>query len=210
MTDPKTRRRGAKLEQAILDAAWAELNDVGYAALTIEAVAARAGTSKPVIYRRWPNRAELVLAAWGRQRPMAAAEPINTGALRSDLIYLFGRIARRTQGMMSEAIAGVMGETFRHPEIAALLRDRLRSARMGGWIEAIVERAVERGELAPIELSPRAARIPIDLLRTEAMMCDGPISRQVIEELVDEVYLPLLHGLASDRSAAGSEPRPAT
>ena len=54
-----SRRRGTKLEDALLDAAWEELQEVGYTRLTMEAVAARAGTSKPVLYRRWPNRARL-------------------------------------------------------------------------------------------------------------------------------------------------------
>ena len=75
MTETRTRRRGAELEQAILDAAWAELCEVGYTALTIEAVAKRAGTSKPVIYRRWPSRAHLVIAAWARQQPIETTTP---------------------------------------------------------------------------------------------------------------------------------------
>jgi len=53
------RRRGAALEAAILDAAWAELVAAGYAGLTMEAVAARAQTSRPVISRRWPDRAAI-------------------------------------------------------------------------------------------------------------------------------------------------------
>lgn len=195
MTETKSRRRGEQLEQAILDAAWAELNDVGYAALTIESVAARAGTSKPVIYRRWPGRAELVLAAWARRRP-AGSISIDTGALRSDLIALFSRVARRAGGMMSEVIAGVMGEAFRDPEVAGLLRDRLRSAPLGDWVAAIVERAVERGELPPLRMPPRAMRIPLDLIRIETMTSGEPVSAAEIEELVDDVYLPLLRGLA--------------
>jgi AcrR family transcriptional regulator len=195
LTEPKSRRRGAELEQAILDATWAELRDVGYAALTMEAVAARAGTSKPVIYRRWSSRAELVIAAWGSRRPVTMA-PVDTGALRSDLIALFSRVARRTEGMMSEAIAGVMGEAFRHPEVAALLRDRLRTAPLGGWITTIVERAVERGELRPATVPPRVGRLPLDLIRNEAMTYQSPIEPETIEEIVDTVYLPLLRGLA--------------
>jgi len=58
-----TRRRGAKLEAALLQAAWDELTAVGYAALTMEGVAARARTGRAVLYRRWPSRSELVLAA---------------------------------------------------------------------------------------------------------------------------------------------------
>jgi AcrR family transcriptional regulator len=196
VTEPKTRRRGEELEQAILDAAWDELTDVGYAALTIEAVAARAGTSKPVIYRRWPGRAELVLAAWARQRPtLSAATEMDD--LRSDLIALFSRVARRMNGMMSETIAGVMGEAFRHPEIADALRERLRSAPLGGWVQGIVDRAAERGELNHVEVSPRVARVPLDLVRNEAMMFGGPVAEETLAELVDEVYLPLLRGLGS-------------
>lgn len=210
MTETKSRRRGAKLEQAILDAAWAELNDVGYAALTIEAVAARAGTSKSVIYRRWPGRAELVLAAWARQRPAATA-PDDTGALRSDLLSLFNRIARRAEGMLSEVIAGVMGEAFRHPEVAAALRERLRTAPLGEWVVTIVDRAAERGELPPVEVPPRAARLPLDLIRHETMLCGGPLTPEAVEELVDDVYLPLLRGLApapSSGTHAKKAPRP--
>lgn len=196
MTEPKTRRRGAELEQAILDATWAELNDVGYAALTIEAVAARAGTSKPVIYRRWPGRAELVLAAWARQGP-TLTPAADTGDLRSDLIALFSRIARRMGGMMSETIAGVMGEAFRHPEIADALRDRLRTAPLGPWVQGIVDRAAERGELDHVVVPARAARVPLDLVRNEAMMFGGPVGEKTLTELVDDVYLPLLRGLGA-------------
>jgi AcrR family transcriptional regulator len=196
VSEQKTRRRGAELEQAILDAAWAELNDVGYAALTIEAVAARAGTSKPVLYRRWPSRAELVLAAWARQRPQRPA-PKDTGSLRGDLVYMFGRIAQRAGGMMSEMIAGVMGEVFRHPEVAAILRDRLRRSPLSDWITTIVERAVERGELPPITVPDRAARLPVELVRDRTMFDEESMSGEAIEELVDDVYLPLLYGLAA-------------
>lgn len=196
MTEPKSRRRGAELEQAILEAAWAELNEVGYAALTIEAVAARAATSKPVIYRRWNNRAELVLAAWGRQRPVRQQTP-DTGALRSDLLALFARISHGADTMMNEMIAGVMGETFRHPEVAALLHERLRSAPLFEVVQRIADRAVDRGELPPVRLSPRAGRVPIDLVRSESMLHGTPVPESTLEELVDEIYLPLLRGLAA-------------
>ena len=64
MTDeaPVRRRRGSELEGALLDAAWEELQANGYAGLTYDAVAARAGTSKPALYRRWPTKADLVVA----------------------------------------------------------------------------------------------------------------------------------------------------
>ena len=201
MTDTKSRRRGDELEQAILDAAWAELKDVGYTALTIEAVAARAATSKPVIYRRWSSRAELVLAAWNRQVPVRPHTP-DTGVLRSDLVALFTRLARRVDDMMSEMIAGVMGEAFRHPEVIALLQERLKTAPLSEGVRTIVRRAVERGELSPVELPQRATRIPLDLVRNEAMLFGVPVSEEAIDELVDDVYLPLLRGLALTTSTS--------
>ena len=206
MAERKSRRRGEELEQAILDAAWAELTESGYAALTIEAVAARAGTSKPVIYRRWAGRAELVLAAWQRHRPRTPMAP-DTGELRGDLLALFGRVARRAEGMLSETIAGVMSEAFRHPEVAELLRDRLRSGPLSPQLHKIVARAVARGELAPIEVPPRVARLPIDLIRSEAILCCGPADEAAVTELVDDVYLPLLRGLAT-RSDSSSTAAP--
>ncbi|WAL69255.1 TetR/AcrR family transcriptional regulator [Amycolatopsis cynarae] len=201
MTETRSRRRGAELEQAILDAAWAELRETGYNALTIEAVAARAGTSKSVLYRRWASRAELVLAAWSRQMPVQQGVP-DTGELRGDLIALFGRIARRVDTMMSEMIAGVMGETFRHPEILAVLQEQMKNSPVRKAMDTIVARAAARGELPPLRLTPRIALLPLDLVRQEAFQCRSPVSREIAAELVDEVYLPLLRGLSLDRSGA--------
>lgn len=196
MTETKSRRRGEELENAILDAAWAELSDVGYTALTIEAVAKRAGTSKPVIYRRWQSRAHLVMAAWAKQRPVST-KTVDSGTLRGDLLALFTSIARRTDAMLGEAVAGVMGEAFRHPEVTALLRERLDSSPLTHAMWRIVDRAVERGELPPVHLTPRVIRLPLDLIRSEAITCGAPIADDTILALVEDVYLPLLKGIAN-------------
>jgi AcrR family transcriptional regulator len=195
--ETKSRRRGAELEHAILEAAWAELNEVGYPALTIEAVAKRAGTSKPVIYRRWPNRAALVMSAWALQQPIKATTP-DLGSLRADIRWLFARIATRMGTMMSQAIAGVMAEAFKHPEIQALLRERMDSVPLANVVQTVVERAVERGELPKAVLPQRVLRLPVDLLRAEAIMYGNPIPEETLDALVDEVYLPLLKGLAHE------------
>ncbi|MFI9009870.1 TetR/AcrR family transcriptional regulator [Actinosynnema sp. NPDC053489] len=201
MSGTRSRRRGAQLEQAILDAAWDELREVGYARLTIEAVAARAGTSKSVIYRRWDGRAELVLAAWFRNLPV---EPVvaDTGTLREDLRTLFAHVARRADSMMNEMVAGVMGEAFRHPEVAAVLGERLANpSPLTEAVRTIVDRAVARDELPPVEVPHRVQRLPLDLIRNESMTCGAPVSEEVVASLVDEVYVPLLHGLAGLRAS---------
>lgn len=196
MTETRTRRRGTELEHAILDATWAELSEVGYTALTIEAVAKRAGTSKPVIYRRWPSRAALVIAAWARRQPVETTIP-NLGSLRADLLALFSRVAQRMDTMMSQTIAGVMAEAFKHPEVQSLLRERLDSAPLTTSVWTIVDRAISRGELPPVLLPPRVLRLPLDLLRAEAMLGGSPLPEETLTSMVDDVYLPLLKGLAA-------------
>jgi AcrR family transcriptional regulator len=197
VTDTRTRRRGTELEQAILDAAWAELCEVGYTALTIEAVAKRARTSKPVIYRRWHSRAALVIAAWARQQPINTTIP-DLGSLRADLVWLLTRIATRMDSMMSQTIAGVMAEAFKHPEVQALLRDRLDSAPLTESMRQIIENAIVRGELPRIHLSRRVQRLPLDLIRAEAVLCGSPIPDETIASIVDELFIPLLKGLGHD------------
>jgi AcrR family transcriptional regulator len=82
---PKRRRRGAELEDAILRAAADELREVGYDAMTFDSVATRAETSRAVIYRRWPGKAELVAAAFeNRMRNVEVVAP-DTGSLEGDV-----------------------------------------------------------------------------------------------------------------------------
>src|SRR5262245_16752750 len=83
----RARRRGAALEQAVLRAAIDELLAAGYAGLTMDRVAKRAATNKNAIYRRWPSRAALAVAAY---RQMAGGDlPLpDTGSLRDDALEL--------------------------------------------------------------------------------------------------------------------------
>src|SRR5689334_2117613 len=96
----KTRRRGVELDRALLDAAWDELLEKGYENLTMESVADRADTSRPVIARRWADRPSLVMAAirhWHEHNPLAAPD---TGSLRGDLLaYLEDKSTNRAELM---------------------------------------------------------------------------------------------------------------
>src|ERR1700678_4695128 len=88
----RQRRRGEELEAALLEAAWAELVEAGFARLTMESVAARAKTGVAVLYRRWPHKDDLVLAAirhYGTTRPV---EIPDTGSLRGDMFALIGSV----------------------------------------------------------------------------------------------------------------------
>src|SRR5580692_8480159 len=86
------RRRGAALEQALLDAAWEELTDGGYGRFTMDAVVKRAGTSPPVLYRRWPNREALVRATISHILRRYMLEVPDTGSLREDVLTLMREI----------------------------------------------------------------------------------------------------------------------
>src|ERR1700742_3803616 len=95
-----SRRRGSALEEAILDTAWAELSDRGYAGFTMEAVATRAGTSRPVLSRRWPTRAELAVAAIGhyiKKNPISVPE---LGNVRDELVLLLQKLSERGTSTM--------------------------------------------------------------------------------------------------------------
>jgi AcrR family transcriptional regulator len=187
------RRRGQALEDALLDAAWEELVAVGYARFTIEGVAARAGTSRPVIYRRWPVRADLAIAAvqhYGRRVPVAVPD---TGSVRDDLVSLM-RDASTNRSELAALFSVQMGEYFSETgRTPADLRKELLSDRPQPYgLELILRRGVERGELDPVRLTPRVASLPVDLLRHELLMTLQPVPEETIVEIVDDIFLPLV------------------
>ncbi|WP_027344244.1 TetR/AcrR family transcriptional regulator [Hamadaea tsunoensis] len=190
-----TRRRGAELERAILRAAVEELTENGYAGLTMDRVARRAGTNKNAIYRRWSSRAALGLSAY-RELIKADREPADTGTLRGDVLELL-RGANRQQSanpVLGGVIRGLLAAAAEDPELAAQLRENVLDAGSGLWL-TVLGRAVARGEIRPEALHPRVATVGIVLLRNEYVARGTTaVSDEVIEEIVDEVYLPLVRG----------------
>ncbi|MFT4283798.1 MAG: TetR/AcrR family transcriptional regulator [Protaetiibacter sp.] len=185
-----TRRRGAELENAILDAVWEEISEKGYGGLTFEAVATRARTSRAVIYRRWHTREDLVLAAVRRLGERTPTVSPDTGSLREDMLELLRFSNAHRLGMwvvLSVQLAGFYAETGVTP---AELRTRMLGERPS-LVPAIVARAVERGEARP-GASERAMRSAFDLFRSEAILRLGPVPDEEIVAIVDEVFLPLL------------------
>jgi AcrR family transcriptional regulator len=198
-----SRRRGERLEQAILDVAWDLLNRVGYARLTMEAVAAEAGTSRPVIHRRWPTRAGLALAALEHAAPAEPGAP-DGGTLRADLLALMEQVAARLGTVYGEVVAGIVAETARDPDAVNALRTRLTGAARGQAVATIVQRAVDRGEIPSARLPERVVKLPFDLIRNEVVLYGGPPDQKVIAEIVDSVVLPaILHAVAATTADGG-------
>ena len=188
---PARRRRGQELEAALLDAAWDQLIEHGYAAFTIDAVAERARTSRPVLYRRWPKREDLVLAAVQRQGRRSEVPVPDTGSLRGDVIELLGTWNERRAGfavLLSVLLGGYFAESG---TTLADLRQVLIAGRTS-VMEILVDRAVERGEVDPTVLTPRLISLPFDLFRHELVMRFEPVPRAVILEIVDDIFLPLV------------------
>jgi AcrR family transcriptional regulator len=189
-TPRATRRRGATLEQALLDAAWTELQESGYSKLTMERVAERAGTSRAVIYRRWRNRAELVVAAMRYHQPLYSGPIQDTGTLRADVLLLLRRALARITEIGPGTVLGLLNDML--SDDGAFDQTLNELTRSGGEVMgAILARAAERGE-ARENISPRIAQLPIDLLRYELFLTHQTPSAGTIEQIVDEIFLPLV------------------
>jgi AcrR family transcriptional regulator len=185
------RRRGKALEDAVLDAAWSELVDGGYASFTMEAVAARAHTSRPVLYRRWPNRADLAVTAIRHILHKHPVHAPNKGNLRSDLIALLQQLSKN-RALFAASISLQMNEYFL--ETNTSLADLRTSVLQGdrSQLAVVLARGVDRGEIDQSKLTPRIASLLPDLLRHELLMTLKPIPKAVITEFVDDIFLPLV------------------
>jgi AcrR family transcriptional regulator len=208
-----TRRRGKALERALLDAAWEELTEAGYANMTMEGVAARAGTSKPVLYRRWPTRAQLVIAAVRAHLPEVTPASIrDTGSLRGDLVAALTVASRWHNGPVRQALQGVLSDLYRDPQLSTLLhRDLFGNA--AKVMPVILRRASERGEVDLDRITPRVALLPFDLFRHEVLTSSAPVTAATVTEIIDDVFLPLVRlralPAAADGQAAGLREGPA-
>ncbi|MBK1696592.1 TetR/AcrR family transcriptional regulator [Rhodovibrio salinarum] len=187
----RQRRRGADLERAILDAAWLELTERGYAGLTMENVAARAQTSRPVLARRWNGRVDLAIAAIRQQRQKFPLEVPDQGDLRTELLEYLERLSNRVSGIA--AIFTLFASEYFN-ETSSTPQD-LRTALIAGEksvLASILDRAVERGEIDPQKLTPPINSLLTDLHRHHAIMTFSPPPPELRTAWVDSIFLPLV------------------
>lgn len=188
----QTRRRGAELEQAILDAAWEQLIAEGYEHFTIDTVAARARTSKPVLYRRWKTRDDLLRATVRHIGAASAPSIPDTGTLRGDLLALLANANSTTRNPVAALVSSMLGSYYNQTgPTPAELREAFLSQR-GSAVEQVVNRAVERGEVDQARLTPRIIALPFDLFRNEMMMTLKPVPDHVLRQIVDDIFIPLV------------------
>jgi AcrR family transcriptional regulator len=185
----QNRRRGSTLENALLDAAWAELVAHGYADMTLESVAKRAGTSRPVLHRRWPSRIKLATAALARYFALNPIEIPDLGNFGEEVSLLLRRFSDRARPDLLRLAFDMGGDLADANSNLAQVRGEILD---GQPIRAIIERGVRRGEVDPERLTPRIVSLPGDLARNELLMTLKPLQDEVIREIVHDIFLPLV------------------
>ncbi|GAA3942026.1 TetR/AcrR family transcriptional regulator [Microbacterium soli] len=190
---PRRRRRGAALEAALLDAAWDELVATGFARLTMESIAARANTGVAVLYRRWANKDELVLAALERYRSTHTFELPDNGTLRDDLIdALTGMSASGSTFFAIAAATMFTGLITTGGLTPAQVRDRVFGEQRLARVRTIYQRAHDRGELDLARVPSAVLAMPFDLVRHDLLMDLKPLPPERIRSIVDDLFLPLI------------------
>ncbi|WP_033340906.1 TetR/AcrR family transcriptional regulator [Catenuloplanes japonicus] len=191
---PTGRPRDPVLEQAILNATVEVVARSGFAAAKLEDIAKRAGTGKAAIYRRWPSKTALVVAAAENlQSPVAIPD---TGSLREDLLGCV-RHYITPSARAALALATVLAEASRNTE----LRDAAQAAIGQPPVEAlraVLARWIARGAVdpaTPVDLI--AGLVPAVAFHRVALLHQG-LDEATAVALVDDVLLPALHAPAGD------------
>jgi len=183
------RPRDPSLDVAICRAALDLLADVGYAALTMEAVAAAAGVGKATLYRRWPAKEQLVVDALA-----TLAEPVEVPAgasAREQLVALLETQQRRSGSLAGRILPRLLSAAVENPELLARYRAqvveprraRLRSVLAAAVDEGLVRPDVDLDHAADLLIGPVAYR---NLLRT-----DPPAAPDFVRRVVDDVLTGL-------------------
>ncbi|MFF5976474.1 TetR/AcrR family transcriptional regulator [Streptomyces sp. NPDC012769] len=182
-----TPEREAELYEAVLDL----LREVGYDALTMDAVAARTRSSKATLYRQWGSKPELVAKALRHNKPVSLAE-IDTGSLRGDFRAMLERTDDCQMEKDSALMRGLTHAVHDNPELLQALRELLIEPEMTG-LDEVLNRAVRRGEVDAD--NPALKLVPhmlIGAFIARPLIEDQPVDTAFLHAYVDAVVLPSL------------------
>ncbi len=196
MPPSKTGRpRNAELDRGLLRAAQELLAEIGYDRMTIDAVAARCGTAKTSVYRRWAGKPELVADAVADLHGVDAVP--DTGDLRTDLVHLAS--AWHDPDCRRDAVVGgLLTAMGREPALRDAVQEAITAPHLGAFT-AIVTRAVDRNEVpAGHDLSLIGALFPAFTFHRIAIQAQ-PVDAAFIEYVVDALVLPALRGTPIQR-----------
>ena len=189
---PPGRPRSERAHRAILQAANDLLESEGFAAVTVEAIAERAGVSKATVYRWWPNRAAVVMD--GFLSIVSSEVPFpHTGHAREDIRLHMRRLTEALSGKIGQTVAALIAEGQSDPELAEALRSRWLSVRREEARE-ILELGIERGELRDdIDLE-----VAVDVLYGpiyyRMLVGHAPLDDDFADALADHIFAGLAAG----------------
>ncbi|GCB48551.1 TetR/AcrR family transcriptional regulator [Streptomyces sp. NL15-2K] len=182
-----TPEREAELYLAVLDL----LREVGYDALTMDAVAARTRSSKATLYRQWGGKAELVVKALRHDKPVPADE-VDTGSLRGDMRTLALREDDCTMEQNTALMRGVAMAMHNHPDLRRAFQEHLIEPEMGAF-RRVLQRAVDRGEVrADCPALDYLLPMLIGGFASRALLEDQPPTQAWLISYLDAVVLPAL------------------
>ncbi|WP_344905599.1 TetR-like C-terminal domain-containing protein [Actinomadura meridiana] len=182
--------RGIARERAILTATIELLGEIGYPALTMDAVAQRARASKQTIYRRWSGKPALVKAALDAHDAGYVTDIPNTGTLRGDLLAGLTVMCAQVDDRYVTMITGLIHAMRTDAELAAALRAHVADEDLGPF-QTIVERAKARGEVAA-GTSPERVHQVAEGQIIRRMFLGEPLDHDFLADLVDNLLTPLL------------------
>jgi AcrR family transcriptional regulator len=182
------RPRNPAVDESILAATLTLLGEAGYAALTMEQVAARAGVGKASLYLRWPSKVALVAEAIQRGRPDLVPEIPDTGSLSGDMSAFLADLVRpRDPGAL--ALPAVAGEAASNPEMREAFR-RGVSKTMADRVRVILQRAVDRHELPAGTDLDLLSLLPQALLQQYRLTYEERPGAGLVERIVAQFFPP--------------------
>ncbi|MEV5317159.1 TetR/AcrR family transcriptional regulator [Streptomyces sp. NPDC052687] len=182
-----TPEREAELYTAVLDL----LREVGYDALTMDAVAARTHSSKATLYRQWGGKAELVAKAMRHMKPGRVAD-VDTGSLRGDFLALVSREDDCTMEQNTALMRGLAMAVHTNPDLLRAFKELLIEPELDEF-RRLLRRAVDRGEVR--EDNPAMEFVLHMLLGafvTRALIDELPPTQSFLISYIDAVVLPAL------------------
>ncbi|MFW5469208.1 TetR/AcrR family transcriptional regulator [Knoellia sp. CPCC 206435] len=185
-----TRRRGVELDDAIREATLELLARGGPAAVTMEAVAALARTSKPVLYRRWPDSRTLLRDTLvGIARTAIPHE--DTGSYREDMLSVLRGWAMLFTGPQAAVMRGVVAASVQDEQLAETLRNDVIGYRKEE-MSALLARGIRRGDVradVPVHL---ARELGQSVLWHRLLVTGDPVDEALVVEIVDDVLVPFV------------------
>lgn len=177
------RRRSEASRQAILTAAADLFAEVGYGGLTIEGIAARAGTGKQTIYRWWPSKADVLLEALADQTDLSVPIP-DTGDFAADLrVFLADSFTLGRKPQVAEALRAVMAQA----QVDVAFGNRFREVfvrRRRDALGLLLDRARSRHQLPDGVPAETIADVVFGVIWYRQLIQLAPLDERLVNELV--------------------------